>query len=58
VKNLAASGEFASLPFDPTVRVTFHAAGMALAEAREQDKPRVKAEYAGVLSRLFGGMRT
>jgi len=61
VKNLAASGEFASLPFDPTVRVTFHAvgaAGMALAEAREQDKPRVKAEYAEVLSRLFGGMRT
>jgi hypothetical protein len=30
---------------------------MALAEAREQDKPRVKAEYAQVLSRLLGGVR-
>lgn len=59
-KNLVDSGGFASLPLDPTIRVTFHAvgaAGMALAEAREQDKPRVKAEYAEVLSRLLGGMR-
>jgi AcrR family transcriptional regulator len=59
-KNLIASGEFGPLPLDPTIRVIFHAigaAGMALAEAREQDKPRVKAEYAEVLSRLLGGIR-
>jgi len=45
-------------PEDYTVPFHSTSAGMALAEAREQDKPRVKAEYAEVLSRLLGGMRT
>lgn len=47
-------------PLEPATRITFSmlgAAGLALAEASEVDKPRVKAEYATLIGRLMYGLR-
>jgi AcrR family transcriptional regulator len=47
-------------PLTATTRVTFSilaAAGMALAEADQEDKPRVKGEYAELIQRLISGLR-
>jgi AcrR family transcriptional regulator len=60
LRNLLDTGQFEDLPFEPAVRITFHvvgAAGMALAEAPEQDKERLKAEYGEVMMRMLSGMR-
>jgi AcrR family transcriptional regulator len=54
-------GAIERLPLETTTRITFAllmAAGLALAEAREQDRAEVKAEYAMVISRLIAGLRT
>ncbi|WP_433473832.1 TetR/AcrR family transcriptional regulator [Spirillospora sp. CA-142024] len=57
---LMDAGEIPQLPVEPMARVTFNilgAAGMALAEAAEADKPRVKDEYSAVIGRLLAGLR-
>ncbi|MGI5164764.1 TetR/AcrR family transcriptional regulator [Spirillospora sp. CA-253888] len=57
---LMDTGAMPRLPLAPTAHVIFRvlgAAGMALAEAPEQDKPRVREEYAQVIGRLLAGMR-
>lgn len=57
---LVESGYLPDLPMEPMVRVTFHifgAAGMALAEAAEEDKQRVRAEYLQVIRRMLAGVR-
>lgn len=48
-------------PLETTTRITFGmltVAGLALAEATEADRPRVKAEYTAVIGRLMSGLRT
>jgi AcrR family transcriptional regulator len=48
-------------PLETTTRITFGmlmAAGLALADAAEDDKPTVKTEYATVIGRLMVGLRT
>lgn len=60
VRTLVDSGDLPSLPLEPMARVTFHilgAAGMALAEAPERDKPRIRAEYEQVTKHLFSSAR-
>ncbi|WP_067484068.1 TetR/AcrR family transcriptional regulator [Actinomadura hibisca] len=60
LRRLMADGGLAPLPLEPTAHVVFHvlgAAGMALAEAPEPDKPRVREEYTQVIGRLMAGMR-
>lgn len=57
---LMDSGDFPVLPLEPMARIIFHifgAAGMSIAEAPEEDKPRVKAEYSQVITHLFSGLR-
>ncbi|RZS31458.1 TetR family transcriptional regulator [Herbihabitans rhizosphaerae] len=57
---LIDSGEIAPLPVDIATRLTFGmlgAAGMALHDAAEADKPRVKQECADAIKRMIGGMR-
>ncbi|WP_433430687.1 TetR/AcrR family transcriptional regulator [Nonomuraea sp. CA-141351] len=55
------SGDIPPLPLEPMTHITFHilgAAGMALAEASEADKPRVRAEYLQTIAyMLVGGRR-
>ncbi|WP_157253781.1 TetR/AcrR family transcriptional regulator [Nonomuraea typhae] len=60
VGGLIAAGQLPELPREPMTRITFHilgAAGMALAEAAEEDKERVKADYLTAISHLFGSAR-
>ncbi|MEV6907543.1 TetR family transcriptional regulator [Amycolatopsis sp. NPDC051071] len=60
VRPLVENGDFAPLPVAPTARVIFHilgAAGLALAEAPDEDKARVKDEYSQVIRRLIGSLR-
>ncbi|MGK5529653.1 TetR/AcrR family transcriptional regulator [Streptomyces sp. URMC 129] len=60
MRTLMDNGDLPPLPLEPLTRVTFHvlgAAGMALAEAPEPDKPRVRAEYARVITHMLNGMR-
>ncbi|GAA4548045.1 TetR family transcriptional regulator [Amycolatopsis samaneae] len=57
---LIDNGALRPLPLEPAARVTFHilgTAGMALAEASEEDKPKVRAEYAEVIGNLINGIR-
>jgi AcrR family transcriptional regulator len=57
---LMDSGFLERQPLEPATRITFSmlgAAGLALAEASEVDKPRVKAEYATLIGRLMYGLR-
>lgn len=59
IRALLDSGCLPPLPLEPLARITFHifgAAGMALAEAAEADKPRIKAEYCDVIARMMAGM--
>ncbi|MFE0021101.1 TetR/AcrR family transcriptional regulator [Amycolatopsis sp. NPDC059021] len=60
LRELVDNGEVRPLPLGPTTRITFHilgTAGMALAEASEEDKPRIRAEYAEVIGQLLSGIR-
>lgn len=58
---LIDSGYIEPKAFDTTVKFIFQifgAAGMALAETPEADKPRVRAECADVMRRMLTGLRT
>jgi AcrR family transcriptional regulator len=60
VGTLMDSGFFELQPLVPATRITFSmlsAAGLALAEASDVDKPRVKNEYATLIGRLMYGLR-
>ncbi|MQY08828.1 TetR/AcrR family transcriptional regulator [Actinomadura macrotermitis] len=60
VRDLVGAGDIPALPVEPMARVTFHifgAAGMALADAAEGDKARVRAEYAQVIKGMLEGVR-
>lgn len=57
---LMDGGYVERMPLETATRITFSmlgAAGIALAEASEVDKPRVKEEYTTVISRLMYGLR-
>jgi AcrR family transcriptional regulator len=57
---LMSNGLLERQPLTPMTNITFHmlgAAGLALAEAPEPDKPRVKAEYGALISRIMRGLR-
>ncbi|MGW4469964.1 TetR/AcrR family transcriptional regulator [Nonomuraea sp. NPDC004354] len=61
IRGLMDSGEVPPLPLEPMTRISFHilgAAGMALAEASEADKPRVRDEYSRAIRHLLNGART
>lgn len=61
VRTIADTGTIAPLPLEPLVRITFHAlgaAGLALAEAPAEDKPRVREEYGQVMAHLLTSVRT
>ncbi|WP_072476356.1 TetR/AcrR family transcriptional regulator [Amycolatopsis australiensis] len=60
VKALMDGGDIEPQPLEATTRLVFGmvgTAGMALAEASDADKPRVKAEYAAVIGRMAAGLR-
>lgn len=60
VRALVDSGSIEPVPVETTARITFAilgAAGQALADAAEADKPRVQAEYSAVIQRMLIGMR-
>ncbi|MEU5879478.1 TetR family transcriptional regulator [Spirillospora sp. NPDC047279] len=53
---LVDNGDLPPLPMEPMARVIFHilgAAGMALAEAPDDDKPHVRDEYGLVIGHLL-----
>jgi AcrR family transcriptional regulator len=57
---LMDSGFLERQPLETTTRITFgmlSAAGLALAEASEEDKPRVRAEFAAGIGRIMLGLR-
>jgi AcrR family transcriptional regulator len=59
VDALMEAGYLPRHPVESTVRFTFWmlgGAGLALAEAPDQDKPRVRAEWAGLLRRAMNGL--
>ncbi|MBP2329871.1 AcrR family transcriptional regulator [Kibdelosporangium banguiense] len=61
IRVLIDSGTIEPLPLESLTRVLYSAlgaAGMALAEATDEDKPRLKAEYVAVISRMVSALRT
>lgn len=61
VRALVESGDLPPIPVEPMSRITFHilgAAGMALADAQEADKARVRAEYSHAIVHLLTSVRT
>lgn len=57
---LMDTGFFERQPLDAATRITFamlSAAGLALSEAAEEDKRRVRDEYATLIGRLMYGLR-
>jgi AcrR family transcriptional regulator len=60
VKALMDAGEIEDQPLETTTRLAFGmlgTAGMALAEASDVDKPRLKAEYAATIGRMVSMLR-
>ncbi|RSM45255.1 TetR family transcriptional regulator [Amycolatopsis balhimycina DSM 5908] len=60
IKALMAAGEIEDQPLETTTRLVFGmlgTAGMALAEASDVDKPRLKAEYAATIGRMVSVLR-
>jgi AcrR family transcriptional regulator len=60
IKALVEGGDIDDQPLETTTRLVFGmlgTAGMALAEASDVDKPRLKAEYAAVIGRMASGLR-
>lgn len=60
VGTLMDTGFLERQPLEPATRITFSmlgAAGLALSEASEVDKPRVKDEYSTLIGRLMYGLR-
>jgi AcrR family transcriptional regulator len=61
VRTLMESGYIERLPTDTTARIAYAmlgAAGQALAQASEADKPRVREEYRLVIGHLLAGLAT
>jgi AcrR family transcriptional regulator len=61
IKVLIDSGAIDPQPLEPLTRVMYSAlgaAGMALAEAADEDKPRLKAEYAAIIGRMAASLRS
>jgi AcrR family transcriptional regulator len=61
VQALMEGGHIEQLPLDTTAKIAFHmlgAAGQALAQADEVDKPRLRDEYRTVIIRLLAGLIT
>ncbi|MCP2336546.1 TetR/AcrR family transcriptional regulator [Actinomadura rupiterrae] len=61
VASLQEAGLLPPLPRGALARVAFHvlgAAGTAVAEAPDEDKDRLRGEYAEVLTEILGGLRT
>lgn len=59
IKALMDGGDIEPQPLETTTRLVFGmlgTAGMALAEASDVDKPRLKAEYAAVIGRMASGL--
>lgn len=59
VRTLMADGYIDQLPLDTTAKIAFHmlgAAGQALSQAVEADKPRLRSEYRTVIGRLLTGL--
>jgi AcrR family transcriptional regulator len=60
VDGMMNSGVLERQPLETTTRIAFSmlsAAGLALSEAAEQDKARVRMEYGDVIRRLMFGLR-
>lgn len=60
IKILLDRGAIDPQPLEPLTRVMYGAlgaAGMALAEAADEDKPRLKAEYAAIIGRMASALR-
>ena len=60
IKALVDEGDLDGQPLETTTRLVFGmlgTAGMALAEASDVDKARLKAEYAAVIGRMASGLR-
>lgn len=61
LSDMMDAGMLVRQPLAATTRVTFAilgAAGLALAEATNHDKVRVRAEYAELIQRMISGLRT
>jgi AcrR family transcriptional regulator len=61
MSRLMDSGLLMRQPLETLSRITFAllgAAGLALAEASDEDKPRVRGEYAALIGQLVLGLRT
>jgi len=61
VRDLLDGGHLAPVPRTTTTQLAFgmlSAAGQALSAAAPADRPRIKAEYLDVISRLLVGLRT
>lgn len=59
VRKLMEGGHIEQLPLDTTARISFHmlgAAGQALSQADEAEKPRLRHEYRTVIGRLLSGL--
>lgn len=59
VRALVDSGRIVDLPVDTTSRLAFSmlgGAGQALSRAGEADKPRLRAEYRTVITRMLAGL--
>ncbi len=60
IKALVEGGDIDDQPLETTTRLVFGmlgTAGMALAEAADSDKSRLKSEYAAVIGRMASGLR-
>jgi AcrR family transcriptional regulator len=60
IKALMDGGDLQPQPLETTTRLVFGmlgTAGIALAEASDVDKPRLKAEYAAVIDRMVSALR-
>ncbi|MEU8635662.1 TetR family transcriptional regulator [Amycolatopsis sp. NPDC048633] len=60
IKALVDGGDIEDRSLETTTRLVFGmlgTAGMALAEASDVDKPRLKAEYAAVIGKMAAGLR-
>ena len=60
IKALVEAGEIEDRPLETTTRLVFGmlgTAGVALAEASDVDKPRLKGEYAATIGRMVTALR-
>lgn len=60
ISALVGSGDLPKMPVEPMARITFHilgAAGMAMADAADEDKLRTKAEYSDTILFMLTSVR-